>query len=372
MLVGGSATRSPLAFPTATCSPGSSGGRLYRSRSHSRSWVRAHRARVRHVPPGRAAGPPPRRSGAAPPRAAVARSRRSVPPGSPSSSPRAAGPKLPVELQQLNTVAFDYKQAYRESRCFLQPWQGARAFRVDCVDGGTGKLLLLWGDSHAAHLYPGLVPAARERRFRIAQLTASACPPLLDYRSSKRPKCHGINQAALAKARALRPETVVFLPRSGDSTGASTGCASTVAGAAATRRCGDRRRRPLAELAARARPGALPRGEAGGPRPLPDAGEARAVGRARTRRQEAAAARTRARRDVHRAAGRPLQPRRLPRAHRGPGRPARVLGSEPLHGGRLDLVRQGGRARPAPRDLEAGSGRACRTRSRASAKRIAS
>jgi peptidoglycan/LPS O-acetylase OafA/YrhL len=118
--------------------------------------------------------------------------------------------RLPVELQQLSSGAFDYKQAYRESRCFLQPWQGARAFRPDCVDGGEGRLLLLWGDSHAAHLYPGLRPAARERRFRIAQLTASACPPLLDYRSSERPRCHEINQAALARAQALQPETVVL------------------------------------------------------------------------------------------------------------------------------------------------------------------
>ena len=118
--------------------------------------------------------------------------------------------RVPVELQQLSTVAFDYKLAYRESRCFLQPWQGARAFKRECVDDGDGKLLLLWGDSHAAHLYPGLAPEARERGFRIAQLTASACPPLLDYRSSGRPKCHGINRAALAAARELRPATVVL------------------------------------------------------------------------------------------------------------------------------------------------------------------
>ena len=118
--------------------------------------------------------------------------------------------RLPVELQQLSTVAFDYKQAYRESRCFLQPWQGARAFRPECIDRGEGKLLLLWGDSHAAHLYPGLAPAARKQRFRIAQLTASACPPLAGFRSSARPKCHGINQAALAAAREHRPATVVL------------------------------------------------------------------------------------------------------------------------------------------------------------------
>lgn len=118
--------------------------------------------------------------------------------------------RLPTEMQQLSTVAFDYKRAYRESRCFLQPWQGARAFRADCVDAGDGKLLVLWGDSHAAHLYPGLALAARERRFRIAQLTASACPPLLDYRSSARPNCHGINRAALTRVRALQPQTVVL------------------------------------------------------------------------------------------------------------------------------------------------------------------
>ena len=121
--------------------------------------------------------------------------------------------RLPVEIQRLTTVAFDHHTAYRESRCFLQPWQGLRAFKPDCVDPGKGKLLLLWGDSHAAHLYPGLRTAARERSFRIAQLTASACPPLLDHRSSRRPKCHAINAGVLAKARELRPDSVVLSAR---------------------------------------------------------------------------------------------------------------------------------------------------------------
>jgi peptidoglycan/LPS O-acetylase OafA/YrhL len=121
--------------------------------------------------------------------------------------------RVPAQLQRLTTVAFDHKLAYRESRCFLQPWQGARAFRADCVDGGDGKLLLLWGDSHAAHLYPGLRAESRRRGFRIAQLTASACPPLVGYRSSERPKCHGINEAVLRRAASLRPEGVVLSAR---------------------------------------------------------------------------------------------------------------------------------------------------------------
>jgi peptidoglycan/LPS O-acetylase OafA/YrhL len=121
--------------------------------------------------------------------------------------------RVPVELQRLTSVAFDHKRAYRESRCFLQPWQGARAFRADCVDAGDGKLLLLWGDSHAAHLYPGLRAEARARGFRIAQLTASACPPLAGYRSAERPKCRGINDAVLARARELRPDAVVLSAR---------------------------------------------------------------------------------------------------------------------------------------------------------------
>jgi peptidoglycan/LPS O-acetylase OafA/YrhL len=121
--------------------------------------------------------------------------------------------RVPVELQRLTSVSFDHRTAYRESRCFLQPWQGARAFRADCVDSGDGKLLLLWGDSHAAHLYPGLRAEARARSFRIAQLTASACPPLVGYRSAERPKCGGINEAVLARARSLRPDAVVLSAR---------------------------------------------------------------------------------------------------------------------------------------------------------------
>jgi peptidoglycan/LPS O-acetylase OafA/YrhL len=120
--------------------------------------------------------------------------------------------RLPID-QRLTTVAFDYHTAYRESRCFLQPWQGLRAFEPDCVDQGEGKLLLLWGDSHAAHLYPGLRSAARQRGFRLAQLTASYCPPLLDHRSSERPKCHAINAGVLARARKLRPDSVVLSAR---------------------------------------------------------------------------------------------------------------------------------------------------------------
>ncbi|HUQ23046.1 MAG TPA: acyltransferase family protein [Gaiellaceae bacterium] len=121
--------------------------------------------------------------------------------------------RLPVKIQRLTTVPFDHHTAYRESRCFLQPWQGLRAFKPDCVDSGKGKLLLLWGDSHAAHLYPGLRTVARERRFRIAQLTASACPPLLGYRSSDRPKCHAINAGVLRRAAELRPDSVVLSGR---------------------------------------------------------------------------------------------------------------------------------------------------------------
>ena len=121
--------------------------------------------------------------------------------------------RLPIEIQRLTSVPFDHHTAYRESRCFLQPWQGLRAFKPDCVDPGQGKLLLLWGDSHAAHLYPGLRTAARERGFRIAQLTASACPPLLDYRSTNRPKCHAINAGVLVKAHELRPDSAVLSAR---------------------------------------------------------------------------------------------------------------------------------------------------------------
>ena len=181
--------------------------------AHAGRGRRQHRARLCDLPADRAAG-------------ALARGNRGWRPVvvvAPLAAAACAGiavflaaglpGRLPVEIQRLTSVPFDHHTAYRESRCFLQPWQGRGPSSRNASTQASGKLLLLWGDSHAAHLYPGLRTAAREQGFRIAQLTASACPPLLDLRSPHRPKCHAVNAGVLVKARELLPDSVVLSAR---------------------------------------------------------------------------------------------------------------------------------------------------------------
>jgi len=125
--------------------------------------------------------------------------------------------RYPVALRNvaLADVAFDYA-AYRERTCFLQPAQGPDAFAADCVQAATpqrNKLVVLWGDSHAASLYPGLqsLIADGDSPYRLGQFTASACPPVAGFKMSSRPHCEANNDHVLRFVERERPDTVVML-----------------------------------------------------------------------------------------------------------------------------------------------------------------
>jgi hypothetical protein len=71
------------------------------------------------------------------------------------------------------------------------------------------KTILIWGDSHAAHLYPGL-----KKRYdldsNIIQYTASGCPPILDIDIPDRPNCRAINDFVLSKIKNETDDIVVL------------------------------------------------------------------------------------------------------------------------------------------------------------------
>jgi len=103
-------------------------------------------------------------------------------------------------------------ELYRDGRCFLGPTQDETAFSEDCVVAAEGRQdrggTLLWGDSHAAHLFPGI--HARGTPSGFAQFSASACPPILGYLARGRPHCAGINQWILEWVKEHRPETILL------------------------------------------------------------------------------------------------------------------------------------------------------------------
>ncbi|HEX3943215.1 MAG TPA: acyltransferase family protein [Rhizomicrobium sp.] len=70
--------------------------------------------------------------------------------------------------------------------------------------------VLLWGDSHAAHLYPGLADMQRNTRFDIVQWTAAGCPPTVEPLTDEPPTCRMRRESAWARLRQLDPDIVLL------------------------------------------------------------------------------------------------------------------------------------------------------------------
>jgi peptidoglycan/LPS O-acetylase OafA/YrhL len=118
--------------------------------------------------------------------------------------------RFPVVLQWTQTNLLETIAAYREGACFIAAEQ--RVFSDDCVDKQVGDepLILIWGDSHAAHLYPGIHNLQHRYRFRLAEFTTSTCPPLLGFDFSYIPLCKQTNDDVFKRIAALKPDWVIL------------------------------------------------------------------------------------------------------------------------------------------------------------------
>lgn len=112
----------------------------------------------------------------------------------------------------LITRPYDYRNAYRGKRCQLGESQRPRDFDPTCVDDGFGRAevrsLMIWGDSHAAHLYPGLRALAARDRLALAQFTADGCAPVTVEDTP--PYCRTLNDFVVSQLTRLRPDVVIL------------------------------------------------------------------------------------------------------------------------------------------------------------------
>lgn len=113
-------------------------------------------------------------------------------------------------LSGIAGFTYEYGPAFREGTCFLRREQRFEHFG-DCTRTVEGSdAVVLWGDSHAAHLHAGLEQAARGR-FTLTQLTASWCAPILGMEDlHARPNCASINQGVFARIARERPREVIL------------------------------------------------------------------------------------------------------------------------------------------------------------------
>ncbi|WP_203158743.1 acyltransferase family protein [Methylobacterium aquaticum] len=108
-------------------------------------------------------------------------------------------------------------ETWNHRTCFLfadqswQAWDPEGCVRTRAKDG----LVLLWGDSFAAHYVPGLIRHADRLPGRLVQYTAAGCRPVLGTNSHVLPHCRAFNDNALALIRRLGIRDVVLAARWG-------------------------------------------------------------------------------------------------------------------------------------------------------------
>ncbi len=112
----------------------------------------------------------------------------------------AAGVSLP-QAERLSRYPrqpeLGWEQAVRQYDCMLQ--EKAETTHADLCYAEPS--VLLWGDSHAAALYPGLASVAEPMGLPVTQLTQAGCPPLLGLDPeilNHRPNCNEVNQRILS------------------------------------------------------------------------------------------------------------------------------------------------------------------------------
>jgi hypothetical protein len=133
-----------------------------------------------------------------------------------TASSRGLPSRFDATLAPIANFSYEHKREYREGTCFLSGGQRPAGFVTACVDpeaGATAPTLVLWGDSHAAHLYPGTRRLQRTHDFRLAQFTASACPPFANATrfDGRTPlQCSEIYAYVRAAIERLKPATLVL------------------------------------------------------------------------------------------------------------------------------------------------------------------
>jgi peptidoglycan/LPS O-acetylase OafA/YrhL len=118
--------------------------------------------------------------------------------------------RFPRIVQEASDLHYPYARLWREGTNFLDPNQEGLDFKDDPRDFAEDRpTLYLWGDSHAAALYPGF-RACYGKVLNIIQRTTAGVPPMLGVDVKGRPARRAINEFILASVKKERPKYVVL------------------------------------------------------------------------------------------------------------------------------------------------------------------
>jgi peptidoglycan/LPS O-acetylase OafA/YrhL len=118
--------------------------------------------------------------------------------------------RFPEVVTRFTNLNYDFESDARIGRCWLSRSAAVGGYASECAgqEGGSElPLILVWGDSHAGRLYPGIKRLQARESFRLAEYTRDACPPILgaEYKN-----CQDSNSFVLDQIRKLKPQTVIL------------------------------------------------------------------------------------------------------------------------------------------------------------------
>jgi len=108
-----------------------------------------------------------------------------------------------------DTIPFKPSEDIRSDYCHLDSSFLAQ-HSANCIED-TRPSIALWGDSHAASLYPGLKKLQHENKFGITQLTAGSCGPIFNLGNAIRKKNYdSINSNSLKLLIDSQPDVLII------------------------------------------------------------------------------------------------------------------------------------------------------------------
>lgn len=121
-----------------------------------------------------------------------------------------------VEFPDANQTRLDHVKAIYAQGGMPASWRKEECFLTDETPLGSfescreeAPAIAIWGDSHAAALYPGLLAQGRSAGVRVALFSAAGCPPTLKGDA----KCNIRHKAALKQIKLMQPEVIVVHSR---------------------------------------------------------------------------------------------------------------------------------------------------------------
>lgn len=102
----------------------------------------------------------------------------------------------------------DWVEMVRGNRCHLQDGS-VLVYAKECTQSRHPSVAI-WGDSHAAALYPGLKNLQEEYNFGLSQYTMAACPPIFSVKSIYLTHCEQRREEDLELLKNTQPDILLM------------------------------------------------------------------------------------------------------------------------------------------------------------------